>query len=99
MDEQITTLSTSNLRNHKLGTGTPSSRLKGLFRKEKTKLSFKQFVRALIKDGNEDGKAWFLNKSGKLNAKRSDANKARVQIEKQKTREARRKGSKGGSAS
>jgi hypothetical protein len=57
--------------------------------------SLKKYARELAKSGNQVAKDWFAHKAGSLNAERTDANKTRISIEKQKSREARRKKSQG----
>ena len=56
--------------------------------------SLKRYARQLAASGNETAQAWFANKGGKLNAERTDANKARVATERTASKSARKKGSK-----
>lgn len=74
-----------------VGNGSAGSRLKGLYNKTAKAIEFKRFVRDLAKAGNVDAKQWFANKKGALDKKRSDANIARVQLERAATKQARRK--------
>lgn len=53
--------------------------------------SLKRFARELMRSGNELALEWLARKGGSLNAKRTKENVARVQLEKQKTKESRRK--------
>ena len=53
--------------------------------------SLKKYARELAKSGNQVAKDWFAHKAGSLNTERTDANKTRISLEKQKSREARRK--------
>lgn len=57
--------------------------------------SLKRYARELAKSGDVNAKDWFAHKSGSLNAERTDANKTRISLEKQKTREAKRKKGQG----
>ena len=57
--------------------------------------SLKRFARDLAKSGDTVAKDWFAHKGGSLNAERTDANKTRISLEKQKTREAKRKKGQG----
>ena len=51
-----------------VGSGTPSSRLKGLFHTDGKGMSLKTFARKLGND-SEDAVAWFANKGGSLEDK------------------------------
>ena len=53
--------------------------------------SLKRYARDLAKSGDTVAKDWFAHKCGSLNQVRTDANKTRISLEKQKTREAKRK--------
>lgn len=76
--------------NHKVGTGTPGSRLKSLFHKSGRGLTLKQFVKDQFKAGNPDAKAWYANKAGKSNQKRNANNIKRILLEKQATKLAKK---------
>lgn len=60
--------------------------------------SLKKYARDLAKSGNDVAKAWFSNKVGELNAKRSEKNTGRISLEKQASKAARRKKSQGKAA-
>ena len=74
---------------------------KGNFRKRiwvanpGAKVSLKKFARELLKAGDPVAKAWFANKRGAQNAKRSEKNTGRISLEKQASKAARRKKSQG----
>ena len=53
--------------------------------------SLKQFAKQLLASGDPDAKEWFAHKKGSLNQKRSDANVARIALESQATKNAKRK--------
>jgi len=57
--------------------------------------SLKRFARELAKSGNQVAKDWFANKKGAKNQKRSEKNVARINLEKQASKAARRKKSQG----
>jgi hypothetical protein len=57
--------------------------------------SLKKFARELLKAGNAVAKAWFANKRGAQNAKRTEKNSSRITLEKQASKAARRKKSQG----
>lgn len=59
------------------------------------KVSLKRFARDLLKSGNAVAKAWFANKLGAQNAKRTEKNQSRISLEKQASKAARRKKSQG----
>ena len=61
--------------------------------------SLKAFARTLLKEGNQVAKDWFAHKGGSENAQRTEKNAARVQLERQASKNARRKTGKGGKAS
>jgi hypothetical protein len=61
-----------------LGKGTPSSRLKAKWHKDKTRMSFKRFVRELAKNGDVDAKTLLANKLGKNDAEPSAAKLERL---------------------
>lgn len=58
--------------------------------------SLKAFARQLAANGDVVAKTWFDHKGGSLNKDRSDATKARISLEKQATKAAKRKKSAGG---
>jgi hypothetical protein len=60
--------------------------------------SLKQFAREQAKSGNKVAKDWFANKKGAKNEKRSEKNQARVTLERQASKAARRKASQGKAA-
>lgn len=55
------------------------------------KVSLKRFARELLKAGDPVAKAWFANKGGAQNAKRTEKNQSRISLEKQASKAARRK--------
>lgn len=57
--------------------------------------SLKRFARELLKAGDAVAKEWFANKRGAKNQKRTEKNQARVNLEKQSSKAARRKSSQG----
>jgi len=59
--------------------------------KKKGTPSLLEFARKLAASGNQDAKDWFANKKGACNQKRSDKNIARITLEKQASKNARRK--------
>ena len=59
------------------------------------RVSLKKFARELLKAGNPVAKAWFANKRGAQNAKRTEKNASRITLEKQASKAARRKKSQG----
>lgn len=59
------------------------------------RVSLKRFARELLKAGDPVAKAWFANKLGAKNEKRSEKNQARVNLEKQATKAAKRKKAQG----
>jgi hypothetical protein len=77
----MTTETNTTARNSKgeLGTGTPSSRMKSKWHKDKTsRQSFKQYLRAQAKSGVQDAKDCLANKSGQNDAKPSEAKLERI---------------------
>lgn len=73
-----------------VGTGTTSNRLKARWRKEGKGKSLKEFVASLVKSDPEAQK-WFDAKAGKFEEPRSDKNVARIQLERQASKSAKRK--------
>lgn len=59
------------------------------------RVSLKKFARELLKAGDPVAKAWFANKQGAQNAKRTEKNASRITLEKQASKAARRKKSQG----
>ena len=59
------------------------------------KVSLKKFARELLKAGDPVAKAWFANKGGAQNQKRTEKNVSRISLEKQASKAARRKKSQG----
>lgn len=59
------------------------------------RVSLKKFARELLKAGDPVAKAWFANKRGAQNAKRTEKNASRITLEKQASKAARRKKSQG----
>lgn len=59
------------------------------------RVSLKKFARELAKSGNVVAKAWFANKAGAQNTKRTEKNQSRITLEKQASKAARRKKSQG----
>lgn len=59
------------------------------------RVSLKKFARELLKAGDPVAKAWFANKQGAQNAKRSEKNTGRISLEKQASKAARRKAGQG----
>lgn len=57
--------------------------------------SLKKYARQLAASGNTTAKDWFEHKSGALNEKRNEKNTARVALEAQASKAARRKKSQG----
>lgn len=57
--------------------------------------SLKKFARELLKAGDAVAKEWFANKRGAKDQKRTEKNQARVNLEKQASKAARRKASQG----
>ena len=80
----------------KLGKGTPSSRLKTLYKKEVSRdsrheptLSLKEWLRA-TQTTNSDFKTWTANKLGKNADKRTDAKLAKILVESSATKQAKK---------
>ncbi len=61
-----------------VGTGTPSTRMKARWHKDKSRMSFKQFVRSQVKSGDQDAKDLLANKQGKNDQKPSAAKLERI---------------------
>lgn len=80
--------------NH-VGQPSPGTTLKQRWHAEGNGKSLKQFARSLLASKDEAAKDWFDYKSGALNEVRSDKNKARVGLERQASKAARKKASKG----
>jgi hypothetical protein len=59
------------------------------------RVSLKKFARELLKAGDPVAKAWFANKRGAQNAKRTEKNASRITLEKQASKAARRKKAQG----
>jgi hypothetical protein len=59
------------------------------------RVSLKKFAREFLKSGNAVAKAWFANKVGAQNAKRSEKNTGRISLEKIASKAARRKKGQG----
>lgn len=59
------------------------------------KVSLKKFARELLKAGDPVAKAWFANKRGAQNSKRTEKNASRITLERQASKAARRKKSQG----
>jgi hypothetical protein len=59
------------------------------------KVSLKKFARELLKAGDPVAKAWFANKRGAQNSKRTEKNASRITLESQASKAARRKKSQG----
>lgn len=78
-----------------LGEATPALTIKQKWVASGKHVSLKQFARQLLADGDKDVKAWFANKRGACNQKRTDANLSRASLERQASRAARRKKSEG----
>lgn len=74
-----------------LGVATASLTMKNRWLESGQKVSLKRFARELAMSGDKVAKEWFGNKHGKRNQKRSDKNMARVSLEKQASKAARRK--------
>lgn len=55
------------------------------------RVSLKKFARELLKAGDPVAKAWFANKTGAQNQKRTEKNQSRISLEKQASKAARRK--------
>jgi len=55
--------------------------------------SLKAYARKLVSTGNETAVSWFSNKSGGLNAVRTDAKLAKIELEARATSSSRKKGS------
>lgn len=53
--------------------------------------SLKQFARELATSGDQSAKDWFAHKKGSLNQDRSEKNRARIALERQASKAARRK--------
>lgn len=73
-----------------VGTGSPSTRLKARWRKEGKGASLKEFATSIAKSDPEVQK-WFDAKAGKFEEPRSEKNLARIQMEKQASKSAKRK--------
>lgn len=74
-----------------LGTGTASTRLKSLWRKNgKSKETLKEFAQRMIKENSApasvDATHWFEAKLGKFEEARSEKNVSRIAMEKQASR-------------
>lgn len=91
-------------RPHKVGPGTPSSKVKSMWKEncfspdKKGNLypngkwqSLKVFARELMKDGNELVKKWFDAKSGKLNTKRTQERMTKLAEIASKSKSAKKK--------
>ena len=76
-----------------VGKGSTSKTLKKLWHAATTgkHLSLKDFARKLADEGEQVAKDWFAHKHGSLNKKRSEANVARVSLERAATKAAKRK--------
>lgn len=84
-----------------VGTGSPGSRLKNLHAASGRGLSLKTFVRDQAKAGNADAKAWLDNKLGLNEMKRTKESEARILLQRNATKMAKKskgKGGKGGGA-
>jgi hypothetical protein len=94
------------ITHHKVGPGTPSSKLKAMWKEtcftaEKGNrgrllpngrwMSLKAFARSLIADGNEMVKAWWDNKGGSLNKKRTAEKLAKISEEKRASKGTKKK--------
>lgn len=80
----------------KLGKGTPSSRLKALYKKEVSRdsggdptMSLKGWLRT-TQASNSDFKTWMANKLGKNASKRTDAKLAKILVESSATKQAKK---------
>lgn len=69
---------------------------KRIWKKKPGSPSLRKFARSLVKEGDQQAKQWFANKSGKNNDTRSDKSLARISLERTATKSARRKSSSGG---
>lgn len=82
-------------RAYKVGTSTTSRAIKTLYGESGSRLSLKQFARNLLKEGNQVAKDWFAHKHGNLEklakAARQKNKGGRIALEKQATKNARRK--------
>jgi hypothetical protein len=77
-----------------VGVASTSDQIKKLWQAaQPIRLSLKRFARQLLTDKEQSSipKEWFANKSGAKNEERSEKNRARVLIEAQASRAARRK--------
>jgi len=75
-----------------------SRTIKSLHAKNGSGLSLKEFVRRLVREGNDLAQNWLDNKAGVCNASRSESNKTRVAAERAATKSAKRKSKKTGGA-
>lgn len=74
-----------------VGKSSAGDRLKRRWSNGSSGKSLKAFVRDLAASGDEDAKEWLFNKQGGLELGRSDKSKARIAIESQATRLARKR--------
>lgn len=73
-----------------LGLGSAGTRLKNLHASMGRGLTLKQFVRDQLKAGNPDAKEWYANKTGKNRSKRTEKSIARISLEKNATKLAKK---------
>lgn len=78
--------------------GQPSAgkEIKSRWQREGKGKSLRQFARGLIAAGDKTAQDWFDQKKGALNEKRTDKNQARINLEKQASKSARKKTKSGG---
>lgn len=71
--------------------GTAGQQLKARWHKEGNGLSLKQFARKLVAEGDQVAQTWFEHKQGLLNKGRTESKKTMIALQKQATKNARRK--------
>jgi len=81
------------MSDNKAGLGTAGKRLKSAWRKAGKVVSFRKFVKALVKDAKEgvaDAKTWLSSKLGKLDKKQTDARKTHNKLVSSATKASRK---------
>jgi hypothetical protein len=77
-----------------MGDNAVSVRLKKEWKKSGSELSLRKFARKLISSGENWVQSWFDNKDGVCNQSRADKTLARIKLEREATKVARRKNGK-----
>ena len=71
--------------------GTAGQQLKARWHQEGQGMSLKQFARKLVAEGDKVAQTWFDHKKGLYNKGRTDAKKGLIALQKQASKNARRK--------